>query len=184
LPRDAARQPRGGDGASAQSPRLRRQAAPGGPKATPSCKPRAAVSLASATRSRFAGWYAGEPGIDPYTRGVSDVYQDLFGEGVVRREGHLRRGCVRASGGTESPREPHPQPRPDRGLLCAVRACHRRGNSSKSHRPATSPTPSGVTGGCAGTGQIAAWLLPRGAVAGRAFRFQSAQRPVALEDSG
>jgi len=23
----------------------------------------------------------GEPGIDPYTRAVSDVYQDLFGEG-------------------------------------------------------------------------------------------------------
>ena len=24
---------------------------------------------------------ASEPGIDPYTRAVSDVYQDLFGEG-------------------------------------------------------------------------------------------------------
>ena len=25
--------------------------------------------------------WGGEPGIDPYTRAVSDVYQDLFGEG-------------------------------------------------------------------------------------------------------
>ena len=27
------------------------------------------------------GCIGGEPGIDPYTRAVSDVYQDLFGEG-------------------------------------------------------------------------------------------------------
>jgi cyclic beta-1,2-glucan synthetase len=29
----------------------------------------------------FARLFAGEPGIDPYTRAVSDVYQDLFAEG-------------------------------------------------------------------------------------------------------
>ena len=33
------------------------------------------------TRSRYARLFGGEPGIDPYTRAVSDVYQDLFGEG-------------------------------------------------------------------------------------------------------
>ncbi|MDQ3057013.1 MAG: cyclic beta 1-2 glucan synthetase, partial [Pseudomonadota bacterium] len=32
-------------------------------------------------RSAYAGLYGSEPGIDPYTRAVSDVYQDLFGEG-------------------------------------------------------------------------------------------------------
>jgi cellobiose phosphorylase len=37
--------------------------------------------MASARRSRFASLFAGEPGIDPYTRAVSDVYQDVFGEG-------------------------------------------------------------------------------------------------------
>jgi hypothetical protein len=31
--------------------------------------------------SRFAQLNAGEAGIDPYTREVSDVYQDLFAEG-------------------------------------------------------------------------------------------------------
>ena len=29
----------------------------------------------------FARLFAGEPGIDPYTRAVSDVYQDVFEEG-------------------------------------------------------------------------------------------------------
>ncbi|HEY6353042.1 MAG TPA: cyclic beta 1-2 glucan synthetase, partial [Burkholderiaceae bacterium] len=44
-------------------------------------QPRVSVSLPSANRSRFARLFGGEPGIDPYTRAVSDVYQDLFGEG-------------------------------------------------------------------------------------------------------
>lgn len=44
-------------------------------------QPRVAVSLPSASRSWFARLMAGEPGIDPYTRAVSDVYQDVFFEG-------------------------------------------------------------------------------------------------------
>ncbi|MES1204484.1 MAG: glucoamylase family protein [Pseudomonadota bacterium] len=44
-------------------------------------QPRVAITLTSSGRSRFARLFAGEPGIDPYTRAVSDVYQDLFGEG-------------------------------------------------------------------------------------------------------
>ena len=44
-------------------------------------QPRASISLSSAGQSRFAKLLAGEAGIDPYTREVSDVYQDLFGEG-------------------------------------------------------------------------------------------------------
>ncbi len=44
-------------------------------------QPRAPVSLVSAGRSRFARLFAGDSGIDPYTREVSDVYQDVFGEG-------------------------------------------------------------------------------------------------------
>jgi cyclic beta-1,2-glucan synthetase len=44
-------------------------------------QPRVAVSLASTGSSQFARLFGGEPGIDPYTRAVSDVYQDLFGEG-------------------------------------------------------------------------------------------------------
>ncbi len=44
-------------------------------------QPRTPISLLSANRSRFAQLDAGEAGIDPYTREVSDVYQDLFAEG-------------------------------------------------------------------------------------------------------
>ncbi|MCR4339346.1 MAG: hypothetical protein NUW01_05605, partial [Gemmatimonadaceae bacterium] len=44
-------------------------------------QPRMGVSLPSTNRSRYARLYGDEPGIDPYTRAVSDVYQDLFGEG-------------------------------------------------------------------------------------------------------
>jgi cellobiose phosphorylase len=44
-------------------------------------QPRVAVSLPGTNRSRYARLYGSEPGIDPYTRAVSDVYQDLFREG-------------------------------------------------------------------------------------------------------
>jgi cellobiose phosphorylase len=44
-------------------------------------QPRASISLTSASQSRFSKLFAGESGIDPYTREVSDVYQDVFGEG-------------------------------------------------------------------------------------------------------
>jgi cyclic beta-1,2-glucan synthetase len=44
-------------------------------------QPRMAVSLPGMNRSRYARLCGSEPGIDPYTRIVSDVYQDVFGEG-------------------------------------------------------------------------------------------------------
>ena len=39
------------------------------------------MSLPSASHSWFVRLHAGDAGIDPYTRAVSDVYQDLFQEG-------------------------------------------------------------------------------------------------------
>ncbi|WP_098424280.1 GH36-type glycosyl hydrolase domain-containing protein [Marinobacter sp. LV10R520-4] len=44
-------------------------------------QPRASISLTSAGQSRFTKLFAGEAGIDPYTREISDVYQDIFAEG-------------------------------------------------------------------------------------------------------
>lgn len=44
-------------------------------------QPRMAASLSAANRSRYAQLFGSEPGIDPYTCSVSDVYQDGFGEG-------------------------------------------------------------------------------------------------------
>ena len=44
-------------------------------------QPRVAASLPSTRRSLYARLHADDAGIDPYTRAVSDVYQDAFGEG-------------------------------------------------------------------------------------------------------
>ncbi len=44
-------------------------------------QPRVSISLVSSQRSIFTRLVSGDPGIDPYTRAVSDVYQDVFREG-------------------------------------------------------------------------------------------------------
>ncbi|MET0681857.1 MAG: glucoamylase family protein [Casimicrobiaceae bacterium] len=44
-------------------------------------QPRVGISLPGANRSWYARLHGGDPGIDPYTRAVSDVYQDAFHEG-------------------------------------------------------------------------------------------------------
>ena len=44
-------------------------------------QPRVTVSLPCTNRSLYARLFGGEAGVDPYTRTVSDVYQDVFGEG-------------------------------------------------------------------------------------------------------
>jgi cyclic beta-1,2-glucan synthetase len=50
-------------------------------------QPRVSISLTSASRSRFARIFSGNTGIDPYTTAVSDVYQDVFGEGSYTGKG-------------------------------------------------------------------------------------------------
>ncbi|MFN2491531.1 MAG: GH36-type glycosyl hydrolase domain-containing protein [Pyrinomonadaceae bacterium] len=50
-------------------------------------QPRVSISLGSASRSKFARIFSGNTGIDPYTTAVSDVYQDLFGEGSFTGKG-------------------------------------------------------------------------------------------------
>lgn len=44
-------------------------------------QPRVSATLPSAGKSWYARLFAGDAGIDPYTRSVSDVYQDVFREG-------------------------------------------------------------------------------------------------------
>ncbi|PPU09895.1 glycoside hydrolase family 94 protein [Xanthomonas arboricola] len=44
-------------------------------------QPGLGTGMSEGGESRFARMFGIEPGIDPYTRVVSDVYQDLFGEG-------------------------------------------------------------------------------------------------------
>lgn len=50
-------------------------------------QPRVGISLTSAHKSFFAAIHSGHPGVDPYTTAVSDVYQDLFGEGSFTGKG-------------------------------------------------------------------------------------------------
>ncbi len=50
-------------------------------------QPRVGISIKSASRSRFASLLSGDSGFDIYTRAVSDVYQDLFGEGIFTGKG-------------------------------------------------------------------------------------------------
>jgi cyclic beta-1,2-glucan synthetase len=50
-------------------------------------QPRVSISLESSARSFFARVFSGNTGIDPYTTASSDVYQDLFGEGIYTGKG-------------------------------------------------------------------------------------------------
>lgn len=50
-------------------------------------QPRVDVSIVSANNSLYSRIFAGHGGIDPYTTAVSDVYQDLFGEGIFTGKG-------------------------------------------------------------------------------------------------
>ncbi len=50
-------------------------------------QPRVSITLESSSRTRFARIFSGHTGIDPYTTAVSDVYQDLFGEGNYTGKG-------------------------------------------------------------------------------------------------
>ena len=44
-------------------------------------QPRISVSVVSANRTIFSQVFSGHVGVDPYTTAVSDLYQDMFGEG-------------------------------------------------------------------------------------------------------
>jgi len=50
-------------------------------------QPRISIPPESAGKSRFSTIFSGNVGIDPYTTAVSDIYQDLFGEGVYTGKG-------------------------------------------------------------------------------------------------
>ena len=50
-------------------------------------QPRISVTFMSAAGSLFARLYSGHTGVDPYTTAVSDIYQDLFSEGIFTGKG-------------------------------------------------------------------------------------------------
>jgi len=50
-------------------------------------QPRVGISVQSASRSLLASIYSGQTGLDLYAHAISDVYQDLFGEGNFAGKG-------------------------------------------------------------------------------------------------
>lgn len=57
-------------------------------------QPRVGVSVQSMALSRLASIYSGQTGFDIYTRAVSDVYQDLYGEGSFVGKGIYEVGTL------------------------------------------------------------------------------------------
>lgn len=66
-------------------------------------QPRVGISLPSAVRSAYARLFGSDAGVDPYTRAVSDVYQDLFGEGSFIGKGIYDVDAFEASMGSRFP---------------------------------------------------------------------------------
>jgi hypothetical protein len=85
LPRDAARQLVGAMAHPLNTPRFDEVGKDTSREVVTSghaiLQPRVSVSLPGTNRSRYARLYGGQPGLDQYTRAVSDVYQDVFDEG-------------------------------------------------------------------------------------------------------
>ena len=94
--------------------------------------------------------------------------------GTLHRQGHLRRRRLRGGRRPHLPREPHPQPRPDRGQLRPLRPGHRRRAARRLPGRATPPTPAASTAGSAATGRLLPWLVSQ--CAGDAER-RAARRP-------
>jgi cyclic beta-1,2-glucan synthetase len=50
-------------------------------------QPRISFDIESSNKSLFSRIFTGQEGIDPYASAISDVYQDLFGEGIFTGKG-------------------------------------------------------------------------------------------------
>jgi len=59
-------------------------------------QPRVGISVHTSTTSRLARVYSGQTGFDIYSRAVSDVYQDLYGEGIFTGKGIYDVDALRA----------------------------------------------------------------------------------------
>ncbi len=87
------------------------------------------------------------PGLDPYASAVSDVYQDLFGEGSYAGKGIYDVDAFEAALAGRAAGGHAPQPRSVRGNLCARRARVRhRGRRGISRRATTSPPRASIAG--------------------------------------
>ena len=136
--------------------------------------------MPSARRSRFARLFGGEAGIDPYTRAVSDVYQDVFGEGSFIGKGIYDVDAFAAALGGRLPENrvlshdllegAYARVGPVSDVCC-----------SRTSRRATRPMSAAAIAGSAATGRSRAWLCRACRGRGRAVR-EPDLGAVAVED--
>ena len=135
-------------------PRYRRASAAASPTGYAILQPRVGDHPARARARRGSrGCSAASPASIPYTRAVSDVYQDLFGEGSFIGKGIYDVDAFEQALGGRVSREPHPQPRSARGRVRALGAGQRRACCSRTIRRATRRCRAGGTAGSAATGR-------------------------------
>ena len=82
-------------------------------------QPRVGVSVHSASQSRMANIYSGQTGFDIYTRAISDVYQDLYGEGSFTGKGIYEVATLQDGAGEALPPQCSAEPRSHRRRLRA-----------------------------------------------------------------
>ena len=144
----------GDDGAPAQPPALRSAKRPRrrGLRRPPAARHAGPAGSTGERLALPARLRPGPAGIDPYASAVSDVYQDLFGEGSYTGKGIYDVDAFEAALGRPRPRERAAQPRPLRGHLRARRARRPTSSCSRSSPAATRWRRRASTAGCAATG--------------------------------
>ena len=117
LPRGAVGAPRRDDRPPAQPADLRCRRRAGSTEGYGVLQPRITPTLPGRARRRrsSSGSSPGRPGIDPYASAVSDVYQDLFGEGSFTGKGIYDVDAFERGAGRPRAREHAAEPRPVRG---------------------------------------------------------------------
>ena len=123
-------------------------------------QPRVSVTMASALGSTFARTYAGHTGVDPYTTAVSDVYQDIFDEGIFTGKGLYEVDAFRAVLEGRVPENTLLSHDLFEGLLRAHGARLRRGGRRRLPVERARRTHAGSTAGCAVTGRSCSGCFP------------------------
>jgi cyclic beta-1,2-glucan synthetase len=98
-------------------------------------QPRIVTPFPQNERSFFHWVFAGQCGLDPYSSGASDIYQDVFGSGSFTGKGLLNVRAVHATLDQRLPDRRRAEPRPARRHGRALRDGERRGAGGRPSAP-------------------------------------------------
>ncbi len=123
-------------------------------------QPRVGISVHTSATSRLARIYSGRTGFDIYSRAVSDVYQDLYGEGIFTGKGIYDIDALRAVLEGRFPRN---------ALLShdLIEGAYARAGLASyfevidDYPSITAPTTAANTDGCVATGRLFAGFLAK-----------------------